>query len=252
MTPDDTAAPGPDERTPPEDDLSTFFNVLNELKARGCTLLVVGDAPRSVFTRASSRLLGDETALRYRVLATTDATPRSVADRLPESDATPRPLAATTRILNHAGTPRSVTTGDTANALAEFAGIEETHVADPKLRGLQSELTDAIEDAARRADGLQPADLRVGIDSLDPLLERYDEDVVERCLDVVGERVRDHDAMAHFVLPDGYDSDSVASLVPTVDAVIELRAVSLDGYGHDAQQRWHVPERDITTEWTPL
>jgi len=251
MATDDSATQGPDGSTPPEDDLTAFFNLLNELKATGCNLLIVGDAPRGVFARASSRLLGDEKALRYRLLAVTDAMPQSVADRLPESDATPHPLSATTRILNHAGTPRSVATTN-PGAPSELTDIEETRVADPELQGLRSELIDAIESAAAEAGGLRPADLRVGVDSLDPLLEQYGEDVVKRCLDAVGERVHDHSGMAHYVLTNSYDSDPVQSLVPTADAVIELRTVNPDEYGHDAQQRWHVPERDITTEWTPL
>jgi hypothetical protein len=120
------------------------------------------------------------------------------------------------------------------------------------LPALRSALTDAIENTTEEADGLRPADLRVGVDSLDPLLEQYGEDVVKRCLDGVGEHVRDHNAMAHYVLTNGYDSDPVQSLVPSVDAVIELRTVCPDEYGHDAQQRWHVPQRDLTTEWAPL
>jgi hypothetical protein len=83
-------------------------------------------------------------------------------------------------------------------------------------------------------------------------VEHYGADVVRRCLAAVGGHVRKHDAMAHYVLPDGYDSERVESLVPSVDAVIELRTVNPAEYGHDAQQRWHVPDRDITTDWTPL
>lgn len=251
MATDDPATQGLDESTPSEDDLAEFFDLLNELKATGCNLLVVGDAPREAFTRASSRLLGEEKALRYRLLAVTDAAPRSVADRLPHPDATPRPLAETTRILNHAGAPRSVT-ATTPGAPSEPADIEETRIADPELQGLRSELTAAIEDAAEDADGLRPADLRVGVDSLDPLLEQYGEDVVKRCLDAVGEHVHDHSGMAHYVVTNGYDSDPVQGLLPNVDAVIELRTVSPDEYGHDVHQRWHVPRRDITTEWAPL
>jgi hypothetical protein len=75
---------------------------------------------------------------------------------------------------------------------------------------------------------------------------------VQRCLDAVGESVRERSAMAHYVLREGYDSEAVRTLRPHVDAVIELRAVDPEAYGHAAQQRWHVRERDVTTEWTPL
>lgn len=241
-----------EDDSPPPDDLTAFVNVLNELKATGCNLLVVGDESRELFTRASGQLLGDADVVRYRVLSVTDATAQSIADRLPDPNATPRPLTETTTVVNHAGAPRSVTTVSNPSTPPELAGIQERCVADPQLQGLQSALVEGITDAADRATDLRPADLRVGIDSLDPLLDHYGEDVVKCCLDAVGGYVRDHDAMAHYVLRADYESDSVQTLLPSVDAVIELRAVNPETYGHDAQQRWHVPRRNITTEWTPL
>ncbi|UPV76326.1 hypothetical protein M0R89_19375 (plasmid) [Halorussus limi] len=246
----DRSTPREDDDEPPGDEFDAFLNTLNELKSTGCNLLVVGDAPREVFTRASSQLLGDSDILRYRVLAVTDATTRSVADRLPDPETAPRPLAETTRILNHAGVPRSVT--DESAAPPELAGIRETCVADPQLRGLQSCLAEAIQEVVDSAESLNPADLRVGVDSLTPLVEYHGADVVRRCLDMVGGHVRDNDAMAHYVLPGGYRSERVQSVVPAADAVIELRTVDPDEYDHDVQQRWHVPDRDLATGWTPL
>ena len=249
MTTDRSTPRGADDG-PPDSEVTAFRNVLNELKATGCNLLVVGDAPQEVFTRASSQLLGDPEMLRYRVLAVTDATTQSVTERLPDSETVPRPLAETTRLLNHAGTPRSVTAESAAPpALGE---IGETCVADPHLRGLQSGLTEAIRDVAHSSGGLDPADLRVGVDSLTPLVEHHGESVVRRCLDMVGGHVRDNDGMAHYVLPSGYDTEHVQSLVPAVDAVIELRTTDPDEYDHGAQQRWHVPDRGLRTNWTPL
>jgi hypothetical protein len=250
MTADKTLTRGTNDDDPP-DDFTTFLNLLNELKATGCNLLVVGDAPREVFTRASSQLLGDAEALRHHVVAATDATPESIAERLPDADTTPRPLTETTRILNHAGAPRSVTAED-SDAPAKLAGIQETCVADPELQGLQSGLVDAIDAVVKGTINLQPADLRVGVDSLGPLVEHHSEEVVRRCLGMVAGHVRRHDGMAHYVLAEEYDSERVQSFASDVDALIELRAVDPVEHDHDAQQRWHVPRRDIVTEWTPL
>lgn len=250
MVTDEPTVRGSDEEPP--DDLTAFLNLLNELKATGCSLLVVGDAPREVFTRASSRLLGDAEVLRYRVLAITDATAQSVADRLPDPNETPRPLTETTRIVNHAGAPRSVTAASSPSAPPKLAGIEETCVADPELRGLETALCDAIDAVAGRAGRLEPADLRLGVDSLGPLLAHHDADVVGRCLDAVGAHARIHDAMVHQILPKGYDSDAVQALLPSVDAAVELRTVDPVAFDHAAQQRWHVPRCGVTTEWTPL
>jgi hypothetical protein len=247
----DPSTPRRADDGPPDDEVTEFRNALNELKATGCNLLVVGDAPREAFTRASGQLLGDPEMLRYRVLAVTDASKRSVADRLPDPQTTQKPVAETTRLLNHAGAPRSVTAGSD-DAPPELAGVRESRVADPQLRGLQSGLGEAIQAVADGAGTLNPADLRVGVDSLTPLVELHGEPTVRRCLDMVGSYVRDNDAMAHYVLPEGYETQRVQSLVPVGDAVIELRTVDPDEHDHDVQQRWHVPERDITTGWTQL
>ena len=251
MASENPAARGSDGSSPPDDDLTAFINLLNELKATGCNLLVVGDESREVFTRASGQLLGGADVLRHRVLAVTDATSQSIAERLPDPNSTPRPLTETTTVLNHTGAPRSVTAAENPETPPELAGIEEICIADPELRGLQSGLTDAIVDVGTRAD-LEPSDLRVGIDSLDPLLDHHGEDAVKRCLDAVGGYVRDQCAMSHYVLRESYDSDAVQTLLPSVDAAIELRTVDPEEYDHDAQQRWHVPRRDLTTDWTPL
>lgn len=250
MATDESCGRGSGEK--PDDDLSAFLNLLNELKATGCSLLVVGDAPRDVFARASGRLLGDADVVRYRLLAVTDATAQSVADRLPNPNETPRPLTETTRIVNHAGAPRSVTAATSSSAPPKLAGIEETYVSDAELRGLESALCDAMDEIAGRAPALQPGDLRVGIDSVDPLVYHHDAGAVQRCLDAVGEHARARDAMAHYVFPRSYDDSRVRDLETTVDAVVELRTVDAAAYGHDAEQRWHVPERDVTTEWLPL
>lgn len=250
MATDSPGARGTDDGLPDEE-LTDFLSLLNELKATGCNLLVVGDARPELFTRASASLFGDPESLRYRLLAVTDASPQSVTERLPDPDETPRPLAETTKIVNHAVMPRSVAAKPT-NAPVDVGEIPETRVADPQLEGLQSALVEGIEGFARHTDELRPSTLRVGVDSLGTLLDHHDEAVVRRCLRMVGAHARAHDAMAHYVLRDAYDNERVQSLADEVDAVIEIRSVNPDAYGHDAQQRWHVPNRDLTVGWLRL
>src|SRR6056297_1039657 len=93
---------------PPNDELTDFLSLLNELKSTGCTLLVVGDARRELFTRASASLLGNGRTLRYRLLAVTDASSRSVERRLPDPAESPFSLARTTKVANYEVTPRAV------------------------------------------------------------------------------------------------------------------------------------------------
>ena len=235
-----------------DDELTGFLSLLNELKATGCNLLLVGDARPELFTRASASLFGDPQTVRYRLLAVTDAGSQTIAERFPDPTETPRPLAETARIVNHAATPRSATSATQSNAPPGIAAIPETRVADSDLVGLESALVEEIERFARQSDHLRPAELRVGIDSLETLLDYYGEDAVRRCLRTVGERVRAENGMAHYVLEDSYDSERVQTLAADVDAVIEIRSVNPERHGYDAEQRWHVPSEDLTMDWVRL
>ncbi|WP_135828196.1 DUF7504 family protein [Halorussus halobius] len=249
------APPNPDA---PADDpggvdegLEDFVRLLDRLKSTGCSILVTGDVPRELFTRASAKLLGADEELRYRVLAVTDATAESIAGRLPDPDVTPRPLTETTHVLNHAGTLRSVTAATSTRTPPKLAGVTETRIVDPELAGLRSALFEAIDDFAAGATTVSPGDVRVGIDSLEPLIEFYGVEQVRECLGAVGRYVRTHDAMAHFVLPAPCGSEAATQLAAEVDAVVELRlAESTDD--RTAEQRWHVPDRDLRTDWVPL
>lgn len=243
---------GDDDRSALSDDFSDFLDLLNELKSTGCNLLVVGDAPRRLFTRASAHLFGDTEEIRYRVLGVTDVTPQSVAERLPEPTTTPRPLSETTHVVNLAASFRSMTAATDPDTPSKLAGVRETAVESQQITGLRSDLTDAITHFDDRRESPREVDLRVGLDSLEPLMVRNGEDAVRECVREVGRYVRDANAMGHYVLPKPYDCDLVQSLVPDVDAVVELRAVDPAEYGHDAQERWHVPSQDLTMDWTPL
>lgn len=244
----DDQSSGPDRF---EEDLESFGELLHKLKANGCSVLLAGDVPRELFTEASAKLLGADEELRYRVLAVTDATADSVAERLPDPEVTPRPLTETTHVLNHAGTLRSITAATSARTPPKLAGVTETRVVDPELDGLRNALFDAIDDFAVGNGTVCPGDVRVGIDSLEPLVEFYGTEQVRDCLGAIGRYVRTHDAMAHFVLPEPYESETTSELAAEVDAVIELRlADSADG--RTTEQRWHVSDRDVRTDWIPL
>lgn len=225
-----------------------FADRLRTLREEGCNLLVVGDAPRRLFTRASASLLGGSDERRYRLLAATDASRRSVVERLPDPDATPEPFEEITRVVNHAAPPRSITD----DRSSELPGGSETRVVDPQLAGLQAQLADAMAAFDRRAGGLRPSELRVGLDSLGPLVDHYGEGVVRQCLRVVTGYVTDYDGMGHYVLARPYDSDCARSLAGEFDAVVEIRAVDAGDDGPAAEERWHVPDRGLTTDWMAL
>ncbi|NEU57135.1 hypothetical protein [Halorussus sp. MSC15.2] len=233
------------------DGVTRFFDVLRELKSDGCNLLVVGDAPRRLFTEASGSLLGGTDERRYRLLAITDASPQSVVERLPDPEEIQGSFTETTEVINHASPPRSVVEAGDRPESPPLA-ISERRVVDPQLAGLQAEVAESMATFNRHAGGLGPAQLRVGVDSLGALFEHYDRDVVRRCLEVVTGYVHDYDAMGHYVLTEPYGSDRVERLADEFDAVVEVRAVDSAKHDHHAEERWHVPSHDLMTDWLPL
>jgi hypothetical protein len=253
MTAGSSGRGGDDGRDHPEpSEESGFADVLRELQADGCNLLVVGDAPRCLFTHVSASLLGGTSELRYRLLAVTDASPQSVVERLPDPDETPRSFSDTTEIINHASPPRSVVDASQDVEVPSLGELSERRIVDPQLAGLQAEFAEAMAAFNRRAAGLDPAQLRVGVDSLGSLFGHYDDGVVRRCLQVVTGYVHDYDAMGHYVLTESYESEQVQRLADEFDAVVEVRPVDSERHDHDAEERWHVDSRDMTTPWLPL
>ncbi|MFC7080147.1 DUF7504 family protein [Halorussus caseinilyticus] len=234
------------------DGSARFLDVLRELKADGCNLLVVGDAPRRLFTEASGGLLGGTDEPRYRLLAVTDASAQSVVERLPDPEEMAGTFTEMTEIINHASPPRSVVDAGGQSEAPSLDALSERRVVDPQLAGLQAEIAESMAAFNRHAGTLSPAQLRVGVDSLGALFEHYDENVVRRCLQVVTGYVRDYDAMGHYVLTEPYDSTRVERLAGEFDAVVEVRAVDSEKHNHHAEERWHVPSHDLTTNWLPL
>lgn len=230
---------------PPDDGLAAFRARLRRLEDEGCNLLVVGDAPRELFTRASASLLGAPDAPRWRVFALTDASPDSVYERLPAAADAPHSLSETTRIVNQALPPRPIT--DAAGT--SDVTIPEVTVGDANLEGLRTGLDDAISEFSRQSG--RPGQVRVAVDSLAPLLDHYEFAVVRRCLRSVCRRVHECDAVAHYLLAEPYRSDRCRRLVDEFDGVVELRTSPEDA-DHIGEERWHLTGTDEPTPWIPL
>lgn len=235
-----------------DETMAAFVGHLRRLKTEGCNLLVVGEGPERLFARASSQMLGDGETRRYRALAVTEGSAAVARRRLPDAADS---LADTTAIVTQDEFTRSAAVDETEAAVErgrtsadELPPVPERRVESGGLAALRDELDDAISAFDARADGLSPAQLRVGVDSLAPLADRHDEAELRRFLRLLGERVREYDGMAHYVLAEPYESDRVQRLAPDFDAVVELRTTG-DAAG---QERWHLPDEDVTMPWLPL
>jgi len=218
-------------------DGSRFTRWLADLKQTGSNILVTGEVPDGVSAVASRKLFGwDER--RFRVLALTD---RSITDahaRLPEDASFDD---STTWVIDQRRGERSVPA--TATGVASDLGTPATDDA----RDLCEEVCAAVDFYEQRADGLDPAELRVGVDSLFPLVQE-DRSATERVLGTLGDAVGDVQGMAHYHLRVPDDDEVVDDLMESFDARIELRKLP----NQSAQQRWHAPDIDATTSWMEL
>jgi hypothetical protein len=215
-----------------------FDEVLAHLKQNGCNLLVTGEVAAEVSDAATRRFMGAPYEDRKRVLALADAATDRVDRRLPGGCGRDDPDVRVVARRNDARSAAATAPGRSAPA---------DRVVESDLRSFREAICDAVAAYDHATDGLDPAQLRLSVDSLRLLLDYADRDEVERFLRGVTALVAGVDGMAHYHLPVA-DDDVVAALTPLFDARIELRR-----RGRFApEQRWHVPAFDERTDWVRL
>ena len=105
-------------------------------------------------------------------------------------------------------------------------------------------ITNAIDAFEADADVLEPGEVRVGIDSLCPLLEEYDHRQVFKFLHLINGRTQEADGIAHSHLPVERDARIVPALSLLFDIVIQVR--EHDG---DYQERWIINDGADSSGW---
>lgn len=242
---------GEDRRGSPEA-TARFRYRLSDLKRNGSNILLVGT---DALAPTCQRLLGESGAgPRYRLFVTTDAGAAVARDKL--AAVGPRPDRDAAAVVNWRTHVRGETTAaDDSGDDLRMRGASRSHNDDPLLRDVTVESGDlrdlgvAVEETVEafeaRVDHVSPAELRLCFDSLTPLVTDYEDRDVRRFLLGLTETVDRVDGMAHYHLPAEFDSETVASVSPLFDAVVEVRRA--DG---GVEQRWHLD--DITTDWLPL
>lgn len=212
-----------------------FARTLSELKRNGCNLLVVGGDHEPTRSEACRRLLGCGGAEpRRRVVVSADASVATVQERLPVASATPDDERDA--IIDWETPTRSVST-----TTGTPESVETVHVGADDLPGLGIEIHDRLADEAGASD---PGHVRLCFDSLTPLLARYDHETVFRFLHLVTRCVDRVDGMGHYHLPVGRNAEATRLVAPLFDAIVELRTEA-----GRPEQRWHLPEEELTTDW---
>ena len=207
---------------------AAFTQRLAALKRRGAGLLVVGAAGDGSHLALSRRLLGDVRAgPRRRALVLVDGR-GGPGERVPEDERGGDRL----RVVDRRPLTRGAAEAASASARApvDVDGVERDALA----------AIDALEDAA---GGFATSELRLCVDSLRPLVDRHGVEGTAPLVRSLVERTREERGIAHFHLPVPYGTGAVEELAGSFDAVIELRP---------GEQRWHVPDDDLETEWLPV
>lgn len=218
-------------------DRPRFTKWLSDLKQVGSNLLVTGEVPHEVSAQASSYLFG-RADRRFRVLALTDKTITNADARLPDDASFDDP---TSWVIDQRCGERSV-------PATEASGLADSDCSETcDAHQLCNEIQTAISFYDEQADGLDPAELRIGIDSLFPLVQE-DLSATKRALRTLGATVRGVQGMAHYHLRVSHDDEIVEELMPLFDARIELRKRPRQ----NPEQRWYATDLDAKTPWMEL
>lgn len=216
-----------------------FVRAFATLKREGSTLFVTGNTPLACHQQACLRTLGDETAgVRRRVIVLTDTHRTAVSETVPPPQLTTDPRTVITYQCNS----RSANTPPQNEELP----VTPTRVETGHLPALEATLSESITTIKQDTD-LSPAELRVCVDSLVPLVYQHDRDAIEQFLRAIAERIRNVCGMGHFHFPVERDRELVREFAPLFDAELELRVDD-----HGMQQRWHLQSPDLTSEWLAL
>lgn len=202
----------------------TFAQTLAALKRRGCGLLVVGMAP-DAHVDVCRRLLGDAVAKPRRRLVVLAGGTAGIEERVPKAGS-----EGVIRVIDRRGPTRSA-----ATTVASPSALD--------LQTLAADVDEALVELAPDDRSFTPAELRVCLDSVGPLLDAHGTDAVQSFLGETCDRVRTRDGMFQAHLPLSCDSDCVTALADPFDAVVEVRP---------GEQRWHLSDEEITTDWLPL
>lgn len=211
------------------DDPATFTSALDDLKSEGCLLLVLEVDSDEATDAGCRRMLGSDVLDdRRRLFVLGDTAGHDVSTNGPEQ-----------RALVYRTAARSAT----AAAPSSPSNPSDTVSAD--LDALGDALEDEVE-ALAPADGYEPGQLRICVDTLGDFLDEDDLVATLEFVKTLRAAVHDADGIAHVHVDQQVPAIAVEGLLPQFDAVVEVAD------DDDPRQRWHLPEESLSTAWLEL
>lgn len=224
---------------------SEFATALSRLKQHGSALLVVGNVTQEIHQLACRQLMGDPSMHRQRLFVTTNGSSTNVRSAI-ENGSKHRD-----HVIDYVTCYRSATeSSDSTHRSMMEAGIETSTASYGSVSSpsdLVAAIVGNIQDIERDAEPLTRGELRVCIDSLSPLIEPNQRETLLRLVRYTAIATRRRRGMIHTHLPVARGTELATLFEPLVDAVVELRV--MDG---TPQQRWHLIDATVTSDWTDL
>jgi hypothetical protein len=220
-----------------------FSRELAALKRRGTNLLVVNDPGGS--HAACSRLLGGSDLDRRHVFVPTTTSLEHVLDRHgPRRTDPPYFGVVDASTATRRGATAVAPGGNTTQPVPDrawYSTVDDLGDADELFRQIDQHLTRIAEDAD------SPGEVRLCIDSLDPLFEAMQPETLFQFLHAVTSRVREERGMGHCHIAAGVDEEAIATVEPLFDATIFVEHTD-----DTIRQRWRLHEADQETDWFAL
>ncbi|MXV63243.1 hypothetical protein GS429_14435 [Natronorubrum sp. JWXQ-INN-674] len=219
-----------------EDEL--FTEALSQLKRRGASVLVVGSVRADQRRNVRQRLLGQATDQpRQRIFVSTTGESHDLE------------VSGPVRRITYAAQARSAAaqSPDSHEAEPSAPSTDESPIEATTLADLGIAISSAIETFETESNGLAPAELRVGINSLVPLLEEYGAERVFKFVHLTNGRTRETDGMIHYHLPMDRNSDVVSVLEPLFDIRIDLREQN-----GEFQEQWRIHDGGHRSGWITI
>lgn len=225
-----------------------FSEELSQLKREGASVLVAGSVRTEQRQDLCRRLLGETAGQpRRRVLVSTAGDDNDGTQLIGTGGEAVD--SETLTLINYATQARctAVSQADDTGLNPTPSSTEETPIEAATLADLGIAISSAIDAFEDETGGLAPAELRVGVDSLVPLLEEYGTERVFKFVHLTNGRTRDVDGMIHYHLPMDRDSDVASVLAPLFDIVVELREQN-DVF----QERWTINDGNLSSGWLSI
>lgn len=214
-----------------------FAAALSRLKQRGSALLVVGNVAPEVHQLACRHLMGDPSMHRQRLYVTTDGSGTDARSAVTDGS------HHRDHIVDYVTQFRSAS--DCGVAAADSTDVSHTTADTPAM--LVARIIATVRSIEHTVEPMTAGELRVCIDSLSTFIESNDRDVSLRLVRYTAIATQRRNGMVHIHLPIAWKTELATLFEPLVDAVVELRVI--DG---TPQQRWHLTDPSITSNWTDL